>query len=355
MKSTMPAVAVVLGCSIAAMPGCSSSPKPEPPRPTPATPSRNTTPPPQTDRIEAGKLREDAIATIETLFRTSKYDQIRAHAVEAAGASPKRLREIIELGITDPSPGVRSVSAGVVGKHSLREFAPALRPLLKDASQHVRASAIYALTRTGDNPDQTPLGQMLLTDSDPWVNRHAASMIGEVRNKTALPLLQNALTQRVPNMPPTHQRIMQLLVAESMVKLGDESQRPVLRAALFPSQPEDLESAAIAAQILGEVNDREAAGQMLNVASYTDKNGKLYPAEVRLAIAGSLAKMGQPAAAGIADEYLQGTTVHQAQAATVYGEVGGTTHWGKLATLMKHPNELVRISAASAILKSSAK
>jgi HEAT repeat protein len=355
MFNKYPAVSLILGCSVAAMSACSGSTQPKDVRPATQTPSKNATPAPQTDRIEAGKLREEAIAMIETLFRTSRFDQIRAHAVEAAGTSPKRLREIIELGITDPSPGVRSVAAGVVGKYTLREFAPALRPLLKDASQHVRASTIYALTRTGDNPDQTPLGQMLLTESDPWVNRHAASMIGEVRNKTALPLLQNALTQRVPNMPPAHQRIMQLLVAESMVKLGDDSQRPVLRAALFPSQPEDLESAAIAAQILGEINDRESAGQMLNVASYKDKSGKLYPAEVRLAIAGSLAKMGQPAAAGIADEYLQGTTVHQAQAATVYGEVGGTTHWGKLAMLMEHPNELVRISAASAILKSSAK
>lgn len=305
------------------------------------------------DRLVLSAARERAIAVIETLA-THPDAQVRANAVEAASLTATRMLPVIEAGLGDPSAGVRSVAALAVGKERLTDLAPKVRPLLKDSSNHVRVSAIFALVQCGQDVDQTPLAAYLLEDPSPLVNRNAAYVLGELGNPTALPLLQNAVRVRAARVAPSQQRILQLQLAEAMIKLGDVTQKAVIRAALYPSQPEDLESAALAVQILAQLNDRESIGQLVNLAAYRDRAGQRYPAEVRLGIAAALARMGMDGAVGIADEFWQDKFEPlRAQTAFAYGELGEGKRLDRLEIMVTDASPMVQVSAAAAILRTS--
>jgi HEAT repeat protein len=320
-------------------------------------------PAPVSNTVSTSRLREEAIQRIEQLAN-SPDAQVRANAIEAAIASPTRLRGIIERGCDDPQPAVRMVAAMAVGRAKLRDMVPRVRPLLHDGEQQVRGAAIYALARNNIEVDQSQLATMLLSDASPWTSRQAVFLLGDLGNRTAVPLLYSALRDRVAAMPAGQQRVFQLQVAEALAKLGDEQQRSVLRAALFPSQVEDLEATALAAQALGDLGDAQSLGQFSNMLVYRDRAGQPYPAEVRLSIAASLARLSRANApeseratklvAGVAEEFSVSTDPGlRAQAAFVYGSHRAPAYWDQLAALLKDPEQRVQVAAAAALLKSS--
>ncbi len=306
--------------------------------------------------VNANQLRERAIELIVSLANHENA-QVRGAVVEAASLSPKRLRSIIESGLKDENPGVRSIAAMVVGRTQSRELIQATRPLLKDEAGEVRAAAIFALAKNKVTINQSPLGTMLLSDNSPWVSRQAAFVLGELGNKSALPLLQNAARTRVTDLPPQQQKPFELMLTEAMVKLGDDAKKPALRAALFPDGSSDLEGMALAIQILGEIKDQEAKGQLINIVQYKDAQGKFFPGEIRLGSAISLTKLNSSEGAmSLADEYLfANEDIHRQLAAKVYGELRGTQSWGRLQKLMEDRNLLVRVAAASSIIKASSR
>jgi HEAT repeat protein len=303
------------------------------------------------DRVGQSALREKAIELVETLARSGDA-QVRANAIEAASYAPTRLAPVIERGLRDTSPGVRSVAAMAVGRARLREIAVSVTPLMGDPTSAVRVSAIYALARTGNDVDRSPLAAYLLHDPSPWVRRHTAFVLGELGDASAIPLLRAAAGADT-TMPPAQARTYALQIAEAMHKLGDQRATQVLRAALYPSRPEDLEGAALAVQILGQVKDRESIGPLVQLADYTDRSGQKYPPEIRLGVAGALAGMGLPQGGYIADEYVgSADPIVRSQVAFVYGEIGDRASWGRLAGLMQDPDERVRVAAAASVLRS---
>jgi HEAT repeat protein len=109
---------------------------------------------------------------------------------------------------------------------------------------------------------------------------------------------------------------------------------------------------ALAVQIIGELRDRGSISQLINMSEYRNQTNQYYPAEVRLGIASSLAKMGKDQGGFIADEYQQSTiVVVRSQAAITYGFTGRSEHAEKLALLMQDPESLVQIHAAAGLLK----
>jgi HEAT repeat protein len=303
--------------------------------------------------VSPGRAREQAVEVIEQ-FAHSEHEQFRAHAVEAASLAPKRFSDIIRAGLLDTNPGVRAVALMAVGREKLTSMKELVRPLARDNSSHVRASAVYALSRLGDSVDQTPLATILLTDESPWASRHAAYVLGEMGNITAMPLLQNAAATRTLELPPAQQHVFQLMVSEALVKLGDENQRASIRAALYPATPGELEVAALAAQAIGETKDRSAVGQLISLDSYRDSGGNPYPAEVRLAAASALGRLGLDAGVPIADQFLNSKVpLQRAQAADALGHVGKAAVLGRLVPMLEDTDGSVRIAAAAAILRCS--
>lgn len=313
-------------------------------------PPQDLTPP---DRVQASALRERALQTIEVISR-SEDAQARANAVEAASIAPGRLVEVIQRGLRDPSPGVRSVAAMAVGRGKLKELSGGLSALLNDPTAHVRVSAIYAMTACGQRVDRSPLAGYVMHDPSPWVRRHTAFVLGEMGEASAISLLRAALRELAPSDATAQVKSFHLQVAEAMAKLGDDGARQVLRAALYPSRPEELESAALAVQILGELKDRDSIDQLIYLAEYRDRTGQQYPAEVRLAIAGALAGVGVRQGGFIAEEFRESENpVLRSQAAYVYGQIGGRSAWTRLEEMLGDGEERVRVAAAAGVLRAS--
>lgn len=308
-----------------------------------------------TDRIQLSATRELAIQKIETLAQHENA-QVRANAVEAAGLIASRAKPLIAAGLKDKNAGVRSVAAMTIGKHQITDLAAEVSPLLTDPTPEVRAAAIYALARTNYDADRTPLASMLLEDQSPWVRRQAAFILGELGDKSALQLLRTGANDPFRTASPEQYKNLQLQIAEAMIKLGDNKSRQVIRAALYPARPEELEAAALAVQIIGDIRDREATDQLISMSAYRDSAGQMYPGEIRLGIAGALAKLNMPRGGFIADEFATSKTdALRTQAAHVYGLVGGNESIAKLRTMMDDPYPLVQAAAAAGVLRAGSR
>lgn len=305
------------------------------------------------DPVLASALRERAIAVLENLARDPD-PQIRANVIEAAGRAPGRLQRIIVAGLSDPNIGVRTVAAMTIARYEITELGALTYALLDDPSPYVKAAAIYAHVRCGLDVDQTPLADMLLRSPSPRVRAHAAFILGEIGNRSALSLLRQASREKLSRAAEGEIRSMQLQLAEAMVKLGDDSKVDAIRGALYPSRAEELEAVALAAQIIGQIRDHGAGNHLINLSIQRDPQGRLLPAEIRLAVAGSLARLGNLEADAIAEEYIADPAAPiRAQAAFVYGETGRARALSRLDTLLKDPDGSVQVAAAAAALRAS--
>lgn len=306
----------------------------------------------------AAELSSARERVIDMLMGMTKDENasIRANALEGLSASPARIEGVIRERLLDQNEGVRSVAAMVAGRLKLKGTIDALRSVANDYSPYARASAIYALRRCGVDEDPSPIAEMVLENPDPRVRSHAAFILGELGDTSALGLLRQASAESMPRANPSLVKLMKLQIAEAMIKLGDEGQLSVIRAALYPARAEELEATALAVQILGEVDDRGAVEQLIQLTKSREETERAMPAEVRLGAAAALAKLGQTRGAFIADEYrADSAAVLRAQAAAVYGETGRSEHLGVLETMLEDGSPLVRVSAASAVLRVSSR
>ncbi|MBC7771018.1 MAG: HEAT repeat domain-containing protein [Pyrinomonadaceae bacterium] len=300
--------------------------------------------------VARGQLRERAISLLAAAAAGTSPEQ-RANAIEALGVVPTRLEAILRSALTDASPPVRAVAAAMVGRLRMTSSVSFVEPLTRDQFVMARASALYALKRCGQDVDLTPFSTFL-EDPSTKVRSHAAFLLGDLGDSSAIGLLRETAHDLMPRASQSDVRLMQLQIAEARVKLGDDSALPEVRAALFPARNDDLEATALAAQIVGQVQDRASINQLINLASMKDGSGKPMPSEVRLASAGALARLGLPQGAFIAREYLASTIpALRAQAAYILGETGQAENLIPLDTLMKDQNGLVRIAAAAAALR----
>jgi HEAT repeat protein len=305
------------------------------------------------DAIRLGELRERVIGILVEATKDPSAE-VRANAVEGLAVTPSRLKPLLPTLLADQNLGVRAVAAMAVGKARITAALPHVRPLVYDPSPIVKAAAVFALRRCGDtspDADPTPIGALLWDDS-PRTRAHAAYLLGELRESSALPMLIDSLRAKMPRARPAEVRLMELQIAEARAKLGDDNALHPIRAALYPSRPDDLEATALAAQIIGEVNDRRSIDQLVYLTARLDETGRHMPAEIRLAAAASLAKLGLPRGSFLAEEYLSDPKpTLRAQAALLLGAIGHTDGLRYLQPMLEDPNPQVRVAAAAAILR----
>ncbi len=304
-----------------------------------------------TNALVVSDLRERAIETLLACGR-SRDASVRANATEAALQAPARLEPLIAASLKDDNLGVRSVGAVIVGKAGARSLAPAVRPLLNDPSPFVRSSAIFGLRKCGEEVDPTPLSSFLLNDPSPKVRSHAAYLLGELGESSAAPMIRTAVKSPMPRASEADLRLMQLQFAEALVKLGEEGQIESIRAALYPSRPEELEATALAVQIIGGLKDQRSVNQLIYLSAKIDKSKNPMPAEIRLGVASALAQMGNRRGNFIAEEFWSDPNpVLRAQAASVFGVTAQPDSLVYLDALVTDPSEQVRVAAAASMLK----
>jgi HEAT repeat protein len=325
---------------------------PAPPKST-GRQAKRPAPGPIPDRVAISALRERALGILVEAA-SSPEGELRANAIEALTRAPSRLEPILAVALKDPTVGVRSVAAMAVGRAKMAKLVPAVQPLLNDASPYIRAAAVYAMRSNDPQFDPSGLAPILLNDPSPKVRSHVAFILGELGDSSASGMLRQAAKDGMARLPVTDAQVklMRLQISEALIKLGDESQVEAVRAALYPSRPEELEAAALAVRIIGEVHDRGAIDQLIYLTEYKDDDKKPMPAEIRLAVAGSLARLGHTEGGFIADEYLTSTlpTV-RAQAAYVFGETGRLENLNRLEGLLADSDPHVRVAAAAGVLK----
>lgn len=293
-------------------------------------------------------------AAVEILLQAADSEDplLRANAIEALHATPQYLAPILKHGLLDPNRGVRFVAAMTVGDLQMSEIAHLLSPLLEDGSLSVQSSAIYAMHRCGFEVDLTPLAGMLFTD-DPEVRGNVAMILGKLGNPSAIPMLKKAAHQEMVRVDNARKRIVNLQIAQSMVKLGENSELEVIRAALF-APVDQGEIIALACQICGQLRDGQTLSNLLDLA--LRQGIRQQSAEIRMAAASAVSKIDPSRAPyEVPRAYLRSSLpTLRAQAAIT---LGLTHHPEVLATLgpmLSDSVPIVQIAAAGAILRNSA-
>lgn len=313
------------------------------------------------DPKEIREIYSSPVKQEELLRRSLKYlesatlspdPQARAHAFEALVQVPRSLDKVIERGLVDENYGVRSIAAMSVGKAELKGHAGRLELLLEDESPFVSTAAAFALYQTGHPVNLDFLAAHLLESDDPGLRAHVAYLLGEIGDESALPLLVDAAGVSMPRALPARVKLMELQFSEAMVKLGRERQLEPIRAALYPATASELEATALAVQILGEVKDRSSRGSLAQLSERAGPNGELLPPEILLAIAISMAKLGDQNGWFLADLFWQHErAVIRADSASVYGWTNRTEDLAKLEHLLSDPSEVVGVAAAGGIVR----
>lgn len=304
------------------------------------------------DPVERSRLREAAIEALLELAQ-SEDPQVRANAIEGLLLAPARLEALLPAALADPNAGVRTVAAMAVGKTRAAALIGAVRPLAREESAIVRAAAIYAMRACGEQVDPTPLGAMVTGDPSPRVRAHAAYLLGELGDKGTSSLLREAAQLDVPRANPAEMKVLEVQIAEALVKLGDNSQLHTIRAALYPATPEELDATVLAIQVLGNLDDRGAAGQLQNLAGMRDPSGRPMPIEVRIAVAGALGRMGAEVSTNEAEASLASSDseLTRIQGAWALGEIGGPAPVMALRENLGEPSERLRVAVATALLR----
>ncbi len=303
--------------------------------------------------LRASMLRERALALLEEASR-AEDPQLRSNAMEFANLAAIRLSGSLAAGLSDPSPAVRASALVTIGRSRLEDLVDKIPPLVEDSSPFVRASAVFALARLGRATDRSMsrLADLLFTDPSPRVRAHVAVLLGEIGDPSAVQMLREAAAADIPRASAIEIQLLRLQIAEALIKLGQERELPTIRAALYAARPEDLEASALAVQIIGQLRDKGSVDYLVWLSSQRDERGNPLPAEIRLAIASTLAQLGLPRGDFIADEFAQAEQPPiRAQAADVYGRLGMGRNLAKLERLMDDPSPLVRLYAAAGVLR----
>lgn len=106
---------------------------------------------------KGGVVRE-----LREVFERSNSEAKRRNAVWAlAGMDSAEAREALRLALKDSSGSVRQAGAHAVSVNRVKEAAPELGDLLRDADLHVRRAAAEALGRVGEKSSVEPLSSAL--------------------------------------------------------------------------------------------------------------------------------------------------------------------------------------------------
>lgn len=300
---------------------------------------------------ERSDLRDAAVSVLLELVQ-SPDALTRANAIESLELSPSHLDGVAADALLDENIGVRSIAAVAVGRAGLRAHEAILRTMLTDESGYAQASAIFALAMLGYEVDRSPLASFLITGEPFGLRGHTAYLLGELGDPSAIDLLRDAAKVPTDFASVAQRRVVELQISEAMIKLGDREQIGAVRAALFPSQASDLEAMALAIQIVGEIGDSASRGRLVQIAETEDNRGQRMPAEIQLAIAISMAKLGDLNGWFVADEFWDAQRdVLRADAAAIYGWTARENDVRRLRSMLTDRSGRVRASAASGILR----
>ncbi len=154
---------------------------------------------------------------------------VRSYAIEVVGMT-KRIRlmpQVQRLLENDSEPRVRFAAALAVGDTEYLLAESSLRPLLKHRDENLKIAGAYALNKVGamDKADTFNLLRKAIAGDDQLLRANAALLLGKTGDKEALKLLYVALQRRDSDDNVGMQAV------ESIAMLGDDR---IFTARLWP-------------------------------------------------------------------------------------------------------------------------
>jgi HEAT repeat protein len=234
------------------------------------------------------ELREGAVRIVQVMTR-DQDPFLRANAIEAMQSVPELALPVAQLGLDDEHPAVRFTALVTIGKMRLRELGPAAVRALDDPDDSVRAAAMFAARRCGQEVDISELADMLASPN-PSVRGNVVMLLGMMGDPSALPMIEAMAqvpmpSQRVDNLRRT---IVRVQFAEAQVLLGDPDAISPLRAAVYS---EFDEVRVLAVTMLGRLQDASAETALMAMLDRRDQ-----PIELKLAAAEAVSHIGNRAA-----------------------------------------------------------
>lgn len=312
--------------------------------------------------IDPVAARIDARTTLLQMADDSD-PQIRSNALEAMAAVMSSDRQAVGRilqALGDDSPWIQFAAAMAVGDMVLTEAKPTLLEMARKQGpdKRVYGAVIYALYALDDSSHASDLVR-LLKHREPQVRANAAMVIGRMGEPSGIDLLK----RRLPDEEPLSQWNVMVNIHEALASLGD---RPsALRLERFIRERDmQVRLAAIEAYprcapdrarivLLDMINSREPPLVRIAAAGSLAKLGQVYSSTYRLCIKaaqnpGSLASEVQ-ADLGEADN-MQAVTL-QRLAAISLGYMGRVEAVEVLQGLLESPHKSVRVAAAMSIMR----
>jgi HEAT repeat protein len=209
----------------------------------------------------------------------------RSNAIEALSQTVGAdAGAVLKQALLDPSPMVRFAAAMAIGDVKYAPALPALREMAVDDKTNPRAepdkrvycAVIYAMHVMGDTSHTTSLAE-LLTDDQKEVRADAAMVMGKMREPSALvPLKMRLSRERDPT--------VEMEIMESLAMLGEEQSAIRLEANTKTQYMEDR---------LLAIRAMEQAPTGRAIIVLRGLTGERQPPRVRVAAAGTMAKLGQ--------------------------------------------------------------
>ncbi len=300
---------------------------------------------------DRNELHQRAVALLRQ-GAESAQPTLKAHAIEALQGSRADLEQIVPQALVDANRGVRFVAAMTVGREKLSAIVHLVTPLMSDSSDSVRAAAMFAQQACGRNTDLSPLAGMLMSE-DPEVRGNAAMVLGELGNPSSAPLLRQALASPIGSISLVRSKIIELQLAEALVRVGEKQEiEPIRAALLYPGDQNEI--VALGCQIVGRLRDEKSRGYLIGLLDPANSTRSRRPIEVRLAAIAALGQLGNPPApvVGVVQEGLSDPQpMVRAQAAVAAGHLGGGAGLELLEPFLNDENPLVQIAAARGILE----
>src|SRR5204863_298384 len=188
-------------------------------------------------------------------------------------------------------------------------------------------SAIVVLTGCTTGPARKPATAGSLTVPPETAQKYQDPIAASALRERALDMLTSMVQDKDPQLRANAIEAMSVTPVRLESLLG-----PALR-------DENPGVRSTAAQMIGkaQLRDKGSMDELINLSARRS-GGQYWPAEIRLGVAGALARMGLDKGTFLADEYAgNDLPVLRAQAAYVYGEIGRPENLPKLDVLMDDP------------------
>ena len=314
----------------------------------------------------------------------SENPRVRLAALEAVQHAPDLAFAQARDGLSDENPAVRFGALVTIGKLKITSLSDAAMDLTRDENESVRAAALFAAKRCGKDVNISPLAGMLAEGSS-GARANAAMLIGQLGDTQAIDMLRDMADRPMPRVSAAQRSWVRLQYAEAMIRLDpdDEETLGSIRASVYSNV---ANVRVLAIQILGEVGDRSVRGGLAHIIKRDN------PIQIKIAAAQSLVQMGDRQAANVllssskyderqlrtelraylnrgdisapeaaefrdilADEQARAREAAEVRAQATRGlaYVDSKAAAERLAALLDDPAPIVRVAAASAILRAS--